>query len=138
MIRKRALFVSLHALDEAGNDTRLLESSVDLLRDYAAAGYQVIIVTDDLELSGRCYRSRIELLAALRTDWRRHYAVPVSDVLHTHSASDPAPFWDAARRFNLSLTASTFISYDGRHAAAARNAGVGRTEDAVEIFSQAA
>ncbi len=138
MIRKRALFVSLHALDEAGSDSRLLESSVDLLRDYAAGGFQVIIVTDDLELSGETYGSRIELLAALRTDWRRHYAVPVLDVLRVESASDPAPFWDAARRFNISLSASTFISYDGRHSAAANNAGIGRTEPSVEVFALAA
>lgn len=137
MGRKRALFVSLDAL-QSSNGSSLDPATLGLLRDHAACGSCVIVVTDTLEMSGRSYDNAVELLRAIRNECRSRHSVPVEGLCILDNAFDPAPFWDAARRFGLSLPDSIIVSRLGEYAAAARTAGVIRTESGAGAFGVAA
>ena len=127
MRRKRALFVSLDAL-QSRNGGSLDPTTLGLLRDHAACGSCVLVVTDRLEMTGRCFENPAALLTAIRGECRSRHDVPVVGLLILDNAFDPAPFWDSARRFGLSLSDSTFVSRQGEFEAAAKTAGVIRTE----------
>ena len=137
MRRKRALFVSLDAL-QSGNGSSLDPRTLGLLRDHAACGSCVIVVTDSLEMSGRDYANAVELLRAIRNECRSRHRVPVEGMCILDNAFDPAPFWDAARRFGLSLPDSVLVSRSGEYVAAAKTAGIVRTESSSGTFGVAA
>ncbi len=82
--------------------------------------------------------NRVELLYSIRTHQRSPFGLPLSDVLVMHNPYDPAPFWDTARRFSLSLESSIFVSRGGEIAAAAKNAGVMRSEGSAAMPAIAA
>jgi hypothetical protein len=131
MKRNRALFVTRRVLESGSADQGLSDLVTGWLRDYAAMGYVIFAVTDELALGPRTFETRKQLLTALR-DSERH-TVPVSDVVVVSSTSDPAPFWDMARRFNLALQASLFVSVRGELSGGARSAGVDRSEPCVAV-----
>lgn len=126
MRRKRALFITLDALHftDYGGDPRALS----VLRDYAACGFRIIVISDPTSLRDLSCGNRVELLHSIRTHPRSPFGLPIADVLVMHNPYDPAPFWDAARRFSLSLDTSIFVSRGGEITAAAKNAGVMRSE----------
>lgn len=136
-MKKRGLFVALSALT-IGSSPRSLTASVDLLRDFAAAGYTIILTTDALDLDGQRFASGAELLAALRERQPLHWALPIEDVVLVGGSADPTPFWDAARRHNVSLRRSVFITHDGNYEQAARIAGIDRMESGAYVFAAAA
>ena len=132
----RALFIPLSSIQ---SESGLLNPTVmDMLRDYAAMGYRIIAVTDRLEYCNQSYSACSDLLAALRSDRSQRYAAPFSDVILMKNPFDPGPFWDTARRFNLALGSSTFVTHKGVFLAGARNAGVGLSEPFQSIFGMAA
>jgi hypothetical protein len=135
MERRRALFITLTSLSSARKG-QTSSTVTDRFRDFAARGYRIFLVTDRLEYGDCEYHSRVELLAAVRSDPNRHYAAPVTGVVMLSNNMDPKPFWDAARRFNLSLGNSTFISSHGEYLSAARNAGVERSELSDDLFGE--
>ena len=134
MERRRALFVTLRSLSSSRAPGRNSTTVTERFRDFAARGYRVFLVTDRLHFRDCEYRSRVELLAAVRRDSNQRYAAPVTDVVVLSSQIDPKPFWDVARRFNLSLDSSTFVSSGGELLSAARNAGVTRAELSDSLF----
>ena len=137
MRRKRALFVSLNALQSSDGGS-LDAATLGLLRDHAACGSCVIVVSDNLEMNGRTYENAAELLRAIHRECGSRHSVPVAGLCILDNAFDPAPFWDAARRFGLSLPDSIFVSRLGEYAGAAKTAGVIRTESRKGAFGVAA
>ena len=136
MNRERALFVTSEALESSRSPDGLSPLVTGFLRDHAAQGYRVLVVTDRLQLGEWHYDSKVHMLQAVRTCER--HLLPISDILHLGDAYDPTPFWDAARRFNLSLAHSILVSSHGELAGAARNAGVHKTEPSGMVFGLAA
>ena len=136
MKRERALFVTRRAIEFDRTVEGLSQIVTGILRDYSARGYRVLLVTDRPEVGGREFDSKGAMLQYLRS--AEYHPLPISDVLVLTSAFDPAPFWDAARRFNLSLQDSTFLSLAGEFSGAAHTAGVEHAEPSEEVFGQAA
>lgn len=126
MKRARALFVTRRVLELGGLGHPSSTSTAGWLRDYAARGYRLFVVADALSFEGRGFGSKTEMLAWLRSCER--HALPVADVLLLDNAFDPAPFWDTARRFNVALHTSVFVSAGGELSGAVRNAGIAQSE----------
>lgn len=138
MTRKRALFVTLHAVEPDGSIQPLPRPVAGLLGDYVAKGYRVFVVTDRLAMTGRGYDSGTELLRALRGERVLRHAIPVTGCVLLENAYDPGPFWAAARCYGLDLGRSSLVSRSGELSGAARSAGVGFFERGDELFGLAA
>jgi hypothetical protein len=136
MKRERALFVTRRAIEFGRSVDGLSRIVTGILRDFAARGYRVLLVTDGLELGDQVFEDKTHMLQNVRNSER--HVLPVSDVLALRNPFDPGPFWDAARRFNLSLENSTFLSIAGEFAGAARTAGVHHSEPTTQVFGRAA
>jgi len=136
MKRERALFVTRRAIEFGRSVDGLSRIVTGILRDFAARGYRIMIVTDELTLCGETFDSTTRMLQNVRNSER--HVLPVADVLLLANAFDPRPFWDAARRFSVSLEQSTFLSIAGELSGAARTAGVHHSEATTQVFGQAA
>ena len=136
MQRERALFVTRRAIEFGRSVDGLSRVVTGILRDFAARGYRILIVTDELELCSDTFETKTQMLQEVRTSER--HVLPISDVLLLANAFDPGPFWDTARRFTLSLEKSTFLSSAGEFSGAARTAGVLRSEATTQVFGKAA
>ncbi|MBN1947453.1 MAG: hypothetical protein JW797_17410 [Bradymonadales bacterium] len=137
MNSNRALFIPIASLRSCPG-MPVSPFVLALLRDHAAMGYRIMVVTDHLDLCGQRHDSCAELLCTLRNDRHPRYIAPLTEVILLKNSFDPGPFWDAARRFNLSLERSIFVNCRGEYLAAARTAGVGRSELHGDLFGQAA
>lgn len=133
---ERALFLTRQALESGRTAAGLSARLTGMLRDYAARGYVILVVTDELRLGDETFTTARLMLQAIRNVER--HVLPVADVLLLQSSFDPRPFWDAARRFNVSLAASTYVTQAGELGGAARTAGVDRIEASAEVFGLAA
>lgn len=126
MRRNRALFMTTEAL--LGRRPAPRPAAIDMVRDHAACGHRIVLVSGGLTFAGQEYETLPEMLADIRRCARGRYDLPVGDIILIDSPFDPSPFWAVARRCNIDLGRSAFVSEGDEYTAAARNAGIDRLE----------